>query len=103
MTPSGQKIYPTFFVRLLYGKDWIRRFQFRQSAPDRVALLLEPQSGEGVAQLTAALAAELEPKMRSLMGDAVRLETKVVDSIPRTKLGKHRFIINEVEGRRAPR
>lgn len=102
-TPSGRKIYPTFFVRLLYGKDWIRRFQFRQSTPDRVSLLLEPLQRDNVAPLAAALVSELEPKMRQLMGDAVRLETRIVESIPRTKVGKHRFVINEMEARREPR
>ncbi|HEX4824878.1 MAG TPA: AMP-binding protein [Candidatus Polarisedimenticolaceae bacterium] len=96
LAPNGKKIYPTFFVRQLYGRDWIRQYQFRQESPGQVQLLLELVDAGTGRDRVGVLVAELLPSLRSLMGHEVELVARVVSSIPRTKVGKHRFVINQM-------
>lgn len=97
--PDGRKIFPTFFVRLLYGQDWIRHFQFRQSRPDQIDLLIVPAEETGIHERLDALAVELQPRLSVLTGPGVHLALRAVPAIERTTAGKHRFVINEMEQR----
>jgi len=96
-TQDGRIIYPSFFIHLLDGKKWIRRFQFRQLKPDNLDLTLETDSPLDIQEHVGHLSSEILPKLQSMMGSGIRLSVRVVPLIERTISGKHRFVINELE------
>lgn len=86
--PGGKRIHPAVFNRLLYGLTQIRQYQWRQVAPDRMALDLVCSP-----PLDAALVTRLETGLRAAVGPAMTLEVGYRTEIPRTLSGKHRYII----------
>ena len=88
-TPEGLRIHGEWFTHLFYGRDDVRRFQVRQTAPDRVMLLTE-------GTLNAQAAEPLLAKMRERLGPGVEVTWKAVDAIPPTASGKHRFTVSDV-------
>jgi len=87
-TPSGKRVHPAVFNRLIYGLTQIRQYQWRQVAPDRMALDLvcpAPLAASIVARLDAGLRADVDP--------AITLEVNYRTEIPRTASGKQRYII----------
>ncbi len=87
-TASGKVISPEFFPHLLKEIPEIREFQVRQERLDHIVLLM-------------VLDRELSPQSRSLLehefqrtlGDAVTVELRRVDSIPRLPSGKRRVVV----------
>jgi phenylacetate-CoA ligase len=87
-TRAGKNIHPGFFTHLLDGQKSVRQFQWVQRDLDRLTLNLvasEPLSSATLAALTA--------KIRLKMEAEVTLEVNMLDEIPRTVSGKHRFVI----------
>jgi phenylacetate-CoA ligase len=87
-TPDGRRVHPAVFNRLLYGLTQIRQYQWRQVAPDCMALDLVCSP-----PLDAALVARLEAGLRAEVDPAMTLEVNYRTEIPRTASGKHRYII----------
>lgn len=88
VTPAGRKIYPSYFVHLLDGQNDIRHFQFRQRAPDHIVLQL------GAPQAAVDRAGQiLTPRLQHDLGRDMKLTVEHVNSIPRARSGKHRFVI----------
>jgi len=88
VTPGGRKIYPSYFVHLLDGHEGIRQFQFVQTGPGSIVLKLcagRENAGE-VEQL-------LQSRIRTDLGADMTFRVERVDSIPRSRAGKHRFVI----------
>jgi phenylacetate-CoA ligase len=96
-TRDGRIIYPSFFIHLLDGKKWIRRFQFRQLNADNLDLVLEIDSSLNVQEYADRLSSEILPKLHSMMGGGIKFKVRIVPVIERTVSGKHRFVINELE------
>jgi phenylacetate-CoA ligase len=89
LTPSGRRVHPAFFNRLLYGLGQIEQYQFVQETPARIVLSLvspAPLAPELASALQARLGAELDPLLQ--------LEIRQVPVIPRTASGKHRYVIS---------
>jgi len=93
---DGRKIYPSFFIHLLDGKKWIRRFQFRQLKPHCLDLIVEIDTPLNLQEQADRLASEILPQLQSMMGSGIKLNTRIVPFIERTLAGKHRFVINEL-------
>ncbi|MGV1098222.1 phenylacetate--CoA ligase family protein [Thiovibrio sp. JS02] len=89
----GNKIFPSFFIHVLDGNDWIRSFQFIQKALNRLELNIEPE-GQDLEKRREALIRAILPKIEEKMGP-VELVVNLVEKIDRTKAGKHRFVVNE--------
>lgn len=70
--------------------DGIRAYQFRQSAPGTVRLCVVPAPDYSPERLTI-----VRDQMSVQLGEDVTLEAGVVENIPRTMRGKHRFIVRE--------
>ena len=87
-TPSGKRVHPAVFNRLLYGLTQIRQYQWRQVAMDHMALDLVCSP-----PLDAALVARLEGGLRAEVDPAMMLEVNYRAVIPPTASGKHRYII----------
>lgn len=90
----GNKIFPSFFIHVLDGNDWIRSFQFVQKTRGRLELNIEPD-GQDWDKLRSWLIADIQPKIEEKMG-AVELVVNLIEKIDRTKVGKHRFVVNEI-------
>jgi phenylacetate-CoA ligase len=88
VTPAGRKIYPSYFVHLLDGHEGIEQFQFVQTSPDSLLLRLCAPS-----DLAERVAAALQSRIRTDLGAGMALRVEVVDAIPRSPAGKHRFVI----------
>ena len=96
VTPEGNTLYGTFFVRQMYGHDRVRNFQFHQTAPDAVSLFVV--RGDGFTDDDARRLESVGQAIRDLGSRSMMLTIQYVDEIPRTAGGKHRFVISDVAG-----
>jgi phenylacetate-CoA ligase len=94
---DGRIIYPSFFIHLLDGKEWISRFQFRQLKPHCLDLIVEIDTPLNIQEQTDRLALEIFPRLQSMLGLGIELNVRITPLIERTPAGKHRFVINELE------
>jgi len=88
VTPGGRKIYPSYFVRLLDGIGDIEQFQFVQTTP--AAIVLRLHAAPGVA---ASVEQALQARIRNDLGADMTFRVERTDTIPRSRSGKHRFVI----------
>lgn len=94
-TRSGKTVHPSYFNRLLYGQTQIRQYQWVQRDLDRLVLNLvadQPLSSEALSSLKARIRADVSAQMA--------VEVNILDEIPRTVSGKHRFVIGLAEAHR---
>lgn len=90
-TRTGKVVYPSYFIHLLDGLDGIRQYRFVQTAVDRMTLdlvVVQPLPADVAAGLAARVLEEVDP--------AMVLEIRHVEAIPRTRSGKHRFVVREI-------
>jgi phenylacetate-CoA ligase len=87
-TCDGRRIHPAYFNRLLYGQTGIRQYQWVQRDCERIELNVvaaEPLPPTTVAELARRIQADVSP--------AMTLQVNTVPEIPRTRSGKHRYVI----------
>jgi phenylacetate-CoA ligase len=88
VTPGGRRIYPSYFVHLLDGHGGIDQFQFVQTGPGSIVLrLCAAQNVAGLVERT------LQSQIRTDLGADMAFRVERVDAIPRSRSGKHRFVI----------
>lgn len=90
-TKTGKMIYPSYFIHLLDGLSAIKQYQFVQTSLDALTLniIATPQlTDDAQAHIRAKIAHDLAPDMA--------LDICHVETIPRTRSGKHRFVIREL-------
>ncbi|MHB1187003.1 hypothetical protein [Thiobacillus sp.] len=87
-TTCGKTVHPSYFNRLLYGQTQIRQYQWVQSDLDRITLNLVVDRA-----LNAETLASLEKQLRGDVDAQMVLEVRLLDAIPKTVSGKHRFVI----------
>jgi phenylacetate-CoA ligase len=88
VTPGGQTIYPSYFVHLLDGVGGIEQYQFVQQAPGSIVLKL--CAGQQVADTVGQA---LKSRIQADLGSTMSFRVDRVESIPRSRSGKHRFVI----------
>jgi phenylacetate-CoA ligase len=94
--PGGRVVHGEFFTHLMYGTRGISSFQFHQVELDRIVLSLVPGHDDaGGTGRERAVQSAVE-QIDELTGGTVRLEIRVVDSIPLSSAGKHRFTRSDV-------
>jgi len=71
----------------------VDQFQFHQSEPGRATLRVVPGPRFDEDEAARILAA-----LRGHVGDGMRLDLERVERIEKTRIGKHRFLIQEIEG-----
>ncbi len=96
VTPGGRKIYPSYFVHLLDGHRGIEQFQFAQTAPDTIVLKLRARQGVG-----AAVEQALHSRIQADLGADMAFLVECVDMIPRSRSGKHRYVLGLLADHRA--
>jgi phenylacetate-CoA ligase len=87
-TRSGKIIHPSYFNRLLYGQTQVHQYQWVQRDLNRITLNLVASHG-----LSDAALASLRERIQRDVDAQLELEVNYLDAIPRTRSGKHRFVI----------
>lgn len=90
-TRHGRIVYPSYFIHLLDALDGVRQFQFVQTALDDMTLNLvvaQPLAPDTEAGIQARIRQDVDPDL------TVRI--RYVEAIPRTRSGKHRFVIRDM-------
>jgi phenylacetate-CoA ligase len=91
-SPEGRVVHGAFFKNLMDGVPGIEQFQFRQTSPSTVLLLLKKSATYGAA--TEAHLRHVRERMRSDFSQEARLVTEYVDAIRQTNQGKYRYTIS---------
>jgi phenylacetate-CoA ligase len=93
--PDGHTVHGEYFTHLMYGSQGIANFQFHQTAPDHITLLIVP--GPGDAEARQQQIRKAVEHIQSLSPSSmIRVEVKELDSIPLSSAGKHRFTRSDV-------
>lgn len=91
VTPDGRYVSPSVLTHPFKPFDQLLKSQIVQDAIDHVIVKLVPS-----AAFTDVHRAELEAGLRMRLGDAMRIETRIVDDIPAERSGKFRWVISEL-------
>ncbi|MBI5461160.1 MAG: phenylacetate--CoA ligase family protein [Gammaproteobacteria bacterium] len=89
-TPHGKIVYPSYFIHLLDGLEGVTQYQFVQTAFDKMTLNLLASR-----RLTAEEQAHLGTRIAREVDADMTLEIRHVEAIPRTRSGKHRFVLRD--------
>ncbi len=95
LASGGSKVHGAYFVKIIKGIEGVLSFQFRQSVPGEVELLVKCK--EDVSEASTAQLNALPQCVASDHGGEIRLRVHFVPEIPRTIGGKHRYIVCEVQ------
>jgi phenylacetate-CoA ligase len=87
-TRRGKIIYPSYFIHLLDDLEFIEQYQFVQMTPDSITLQIR-----ATRQLTANEQSQLCTRITNDIDSGMTLKIQHVDTIPRSRSGKHRFVI----------
>ena len=93
-TPDGTKVHGEYFSHLFYNTPSVLEFRVVQETARDIVVWLRLRD-----QITRLPAVELDPLRRAftdLFGPNVALDVRVVDEIPKTASGKHRFTESRV-------
>lgn len=97
---DGTKIVPEYFIHLIgvvLKFSWLRKFQVIQEDYDHIRLIIVPSvSFQEANEHINREKADLETKVRLVMGDECRLEIELVEDIPPSPSGKYRYTISKV-------
>lgn len=94
VTPEGNTVYGTFFVRQMYGQDRVQNFQFHQTSPAVVDLYVV--RSDGFTEDDASRLQKIRGTIREQVSLSMDIQIHFVDTIPRTLGGKHRFVVSDV-------
>jgi len=92
VAPDGTKIHGEFFSHLFYAAANVREFRVLQETMNSVTIWVRPQGGALPVEQRRAI----EAGLRRVFGTDVRMTIDVVDAIPRSESGKHRFTESRV-------
>ncbi len=91
--PGGRVVHGEFFTHLMYGTAGVASFQFHQVRENRIALYLVPTSAD---QTLDAVIAKVTSEIAALTREPVELVASIVDHIPLSAAGKHRFTRSDI-------
>jgi len=75
-------------VHLLDGHDGIEQFQFEQTAPGRMLLRLCARQ-----EVVDVVGQAVRSRLQADLGGGINLQVERVAAIPRSRSGKHRFVM----------
>lgn len=85
-TKAGDVIHGEYFTHLFYFREWVEEFQVNQLDYDQVEVLVVERKPR-----TEKDQADINEKIRFVLGKKCRIEWKFVSSIAKTPQGKHLF------------
>ena len=83
VTPTGDIVHGEYFTHLFYFRDWVEEFQVLQTDVDRVEVYYVSTRDADPDD-----AADINAKIRLVMGETCAVEWIKVDEVPRTPQGK---------------
>lgn len=86
---KGRIFYPTPLSVIIEDFPFIKECQFVQDSELSIMLNIVPKTDYSTSEVDRLIA-----KMKELISQDLKIDIKFVASIPRTKMGKYRFIIN---------
>ena len=89
---DGTIMHALAVIYVLRSVDGVGEFKVIQHDLDRIEVLVVPD-----ARWTPAAAAAIGRGLQMRLGDDVRIETRVVDSIAPEASGKHRYVVSRVD------
>jgi phenylacetate-CoA ligase len=94
VTDDGRLIPITGMVFGAHMEEYarIRKLQLVQDAPGKVLVKVVPEAGFGDAECR-----NIVNEYKRISGGGLEIEVEVVDDIPTTKAGKHRYLIQNVD------
>jgi phenylacetate-coenzyme A ligase PaaK-like adenylate-forming protein len=98
MTPEGREFHGEYFTHLMYGVAGIARFQFFQPSAERVVLRVVP--GTDFGPETKLILDSFRGKVRNEISAGMAFEISLVEDIPVSPTGKHRFTWSEARSGR---
>jgi phenylacetate-CoA ligase len=91
VTQSGARFPGTFWTLLSRAVPGIRKFQVLQTEPSSVIFKMIPK-----ADFKQEYVRKLEEMVTEHTGGDLRIDVEIVEDIPLTRAGKHRFIVSEI-------
>jgi phenylacetate-CoA ligase len=93
-TQDGRRVDGEYFTHLLYFRDWVQRFRFRQVALDRIAIEIVQRPG---VESPLSERREVEKDIRKMIGESTRVDWKFVDEIQPLPSGKYVYTLCELD------
>ncbi len=93
--PNGRVVHGLFFVYLLYGSEGVANFQFYQPASERIEVRIVPAEGWSRERLSPLLD-DIHHEIDQLAPGMLTVNLQIVEEIPRTRRGKHRYTRSDV-------
>jgi len=88
---NGNRVGGTFWTLLKHKIEGWSKFQVVQKAVDKLEIIVERDDA-----MKANFEEKLSEIIRDKLGQKMQIKINVVDTIPKTKTGKHRWIISEI-------
>lgn len=91
VTPDGKRVHDGYFAYYFWNKPQVARYQIRQADIGRLEIRIvcaEP--------VDRGLLSTIDTELREHLGPGIKIEPEVVDAIPLTAAGKHRFIVSDL-------
>ena len=88
---SGDIVNSASVLYAIRKLDSVAQFQIHQHSKEHVEVFLVPYSDASDMNFDP-----IEKSIHKNLGDTIKIKTSIVDRIPRTKSGKHRYVISDV-------
>jgi phenylacetate-CoA ligase len=92
-TRDGRRVDGEYFTHLLYFRDWVERFRFRQVAVDRIVIEIVQRSGS---EVPFSERSDVEGDIRKMMGEDTRIDWRFVEEIQPLPSGKYVYTLCEL-------
>lgn len=90
---NGKIIHGEYFTHVFYFRKWIDLFQIIQESINDINIFVVLIDG---LEIDLKDKQDIENKIKLVLGLDIKINWKVVDSIPKTKQGKHRYTISKI-------
>lgn len=93
-SPNGTYIHTSFFIMLLFFRDWIKQYQVIQKDYLQIVIRFVLKDQEP----TESELLEIKSNIRKEMGEDCSIDIEFVDHIAASPSGKYRYTICEIDG-----
>lgn len=91
-TPNGNLVHGEYFTHLFYKQAGVKEFQVEQISPSDlvVRVVVDPSKFSRDSFL------EMEREIHRFIDESLQVQFEIVESIPLTRTGKHRFTLSQI-------
>lgn len=93
VTTDGTLVYGEIFTHMLYSREWVTKFQVRQTSTDQVLyrIVMPEEASPPQSEVD-----EIIRKTQSVLGEETTVDFEYVDEIEESDSGKYRYTVSEV-------